>query len=283
MTVKLLLPELGSSDVSVKDAIISILVQGKPLSAKSIHREIIKTWGLNVSYQGVHKAINGLADSGVIYKSGSTYDLNKKWISKLKDFIYKIDDSYGSSLELNVPKEENEITRKHFNTQRAYPIELAKFFNKPEVNRSKKKRFALMIHMQWPLDFSFQDFKLLSFIGQSQNTSVICQSDLPFDKWVADQYRRAGMRVKTGVKMDLKEEVYISDDYIIQGRWTPETRKLYDEVYANISDLVDLFKQYVREKLSGSKVDMTVTITKNAALADLLRNQALSYFKEGKK
>ena len=112
---------------------------------------------------------------------------------------------------------------------------------------------------------------------------VTCVGDTPFDRWVANQYRKAGIKAKTGVKIDLKEEIYVSDDYIIQGKWSPETLKMYDEVYSNISDLVDLFKQYAREKVHNTKVDMTVTITKNAALADLLRTQFLAYYKGAKK
>jgi predicted transcriptional regulator len=85
----------------VKDAIIVLLSHRWPLSSKTIYLAVIKEYGLNVSYQAVHKALFKLVEDKVICKEECKYRLDNKWIQQMKAYGKNLENVY----EKNSPKQ----------------------------------------------------------------------------------------------------------------------------------------------------------------------------------
>jgi len=78
----------------VKSLIILLLSKIYPLSAKQIHREIIKKYSKNMSYQYVHKLLSQLCDLNILTCMNKSYSLNVKWLKEVKKFVNIIDENY---------------------------------------------------------------------------------------------------------------------------------------------------------------------------------------------
>ena len=74
MTINLTLPQINTN--SLKDQIITLLVEEKALNAKEIYSKIVKNKA--ISYQAIHKTLIELTSEGV---------LEKKQTKALEEFI----------------------------------------------------------------------------------------------------------------------------------------------------------------------------------------------------
>ena len=87
----------GKSSGSVRDAVVKLLVKEHPLKLAEIHRAVRKESGLEVSLQGVKKAVVSLVGEGVLEKDSSkAYEISKKWIFSSKAFFDSLSRFYGS-------------------------------------------------------------------------------------------------------------------------------------------------------------------------------------------
>lgn len=73
--------ECGGKKPDVHSAILSILAQEFPLSAKILHTKVIRQHRLSVSYQAVHKALKSMEEEGLLEKYDRYYRLNIGWIN----------------------------------------------------------------------------------------------------------------------------------------------------------------------------------------------------------
>jgi len=83
------LPEFSAEKVGVKDFIVSALCVEGPLSAKQIFTKI-KRYGVECSYQAVHKQLLLLARSRIVKKEKWLYSLDDLWIKQVESFIEEI-------------------------------------------------------------------------------------------------------------------------------------------------------------------------------------------------
>ena len=79
------------------------------------------------------------------------------------------------------------------------------------------------------------------------------------------------------------DDIIIQGDSIVHIKYSPETIELKDKLYNRIHNVYDLFKEYVKKTTAKTDVSIDMTITKNPELADSLRKEYMSYFKEAPK
>jgi len=86
-----MLAELMATDskngLSLKNAIVLILCMEWPLSVAQIYKRVIRTYGIDCSYQAVFKQVKELESTNVLLKEGRLYKLNQNWLNSLNSFI----------------------------------------------------------------------------------------------------------------------------------------------------------------------------------------------------
>ncbi|MBI2530140.1 MAG: hypothetical protein HYW05_03275 [Candidatus Diapherotrites archaeon] len=284
MPVNPIIPQLNTKQNTTKDAIISILSQEWPLSAKEIYGRTKRQLSLNVSYQAIHKSLKQLEENRIIYRAGAKYELNKDWISNIKKFstnleklynkegmIYDIDPNFKGTIKLE------------FNDFSVLSVFIAELLaNRILAGDSDPTAIAWFRHMYWPLRFNFKDFAILQGVARNcKKTYAIVSLASPFDKWLQKQFLRAGVsNVKIGTKEQLFDDsLYVQGDCIIEVVSSAETKQILDEVYNRNKNLTDLFREVYFRNTLKTPMHFDLTITRNPDMAKFLKKQLMKYFR----
>ncbi|MFH1239659.1 MAG: hypothetical protein V1672_00405 [Candidatus Diapherotrites archaeon] len=277
---------LYSKPSSTKDNAILILGNEWPLSAKEIYSRVLKTYGLNVSYQAIHKALNELEDENIVEKNGKDYSLSKTWLFNRKEFFESLNNKYAESEgKYDVsPDFEGTVTMK-FNDLSLFSTTMGSLYTKKIlIGNGPEMGVGTFDHGWWLLKFNFMDFQLLVRMVQVHPGGIysIFKQDTPFDKWISDQYCRAGFKSKCGIsELDCsKSDIGAFGDTITKVTFSEETKKFMDEIYSKIHNLSSLFKYYALDNFRNRKASIKVELIKDPELAGIVRQQVLPYFKE---
>jgi hypothetical protein len=267
---------------STKNQIINVLSDKWPLTAKQICARLKKKHASTRSYQAVHKMLLQLADEGVILKKGKNYALNGKWISDLKNFSTGLEERYSKKQKKYIlDKDFSGTVSWVFDDYSTFCLEMAKLLASGIlVGKNKPQGIGLLRHAWWPLKFKFADFELLKEMIKNNNGGyVVVQENMPLDKWIAKRYRESNfLGVKTGERMQLKKDTVIHGECILEVKYSEETKKMLDDIYGNTKNIGDLFKQYMRQKISKKQGKIEVAITKNPELAAFLKVQLIDKY-----
>ncbi len=286
MNQTLLLMRLGSLGASTNEKIIQVLAERWPLSAKEIHREIVKK-GEEISYQAIHKTLLALIDSHVVSRQGNAFQLNRDWISGIKKYFAELEEKYyGTSGKYEFDERKVETIWK-FTDYSTMSLTLAKLLmSKKLVGKASSVGIGLLRHGVFPLDFSFYDFDLLlKMVGYSKGGYGLIESDTPLDRWVAGQYLKAGMTgVKYGVKdLNLKKDFIVHGEHYVEITYSKDTIEFLDKFFSETKGIEGLYQNFMKKKTSN-KLDITVRIVKNPEMAQFIKQQMIQkYFPEPKK
>ena len=278
------LPQFGSGARSTKDAIISILSEEWPLTAKHIYNKLRRQQATGISYQAVHKTIKQFEKEGIISKVGREYELSRSWISNTKksftnleklynkdEMVYEIDPNFKGTIKLE------------FNDFSVLSVFIAELLaNKILAGNGDPTAIAWFRHMYWPLRFNFKDFAILQGVARNcKKTYAIVSLASPFDKWLQKQFLRAGVsNVKIGTKEQLFDDsLYVQGDCIIEVVSSAKTKQILDEVYNRNRNLTDLFREVYFRNTLKTPMHFELTITRNPEMAKFLKKQLMKYFR----
>lgn len=284
MTANIAIPQLTSKQKSTKDAIISILSQEWPLSAKEIYSRIQRQLALNITYQAVHKTIKQFEKEGVISNLGREYELNRSWISNAKKSFTNLEKLYNKDqMAYEIDPDFKGTVKWQFDDYSVLIVTFAQILSSNTlVGDSAPMAIGWLRHLYWPLRFNFKDFELLQRIGKNcKDAYVIASSASLFDKWVQKQYLKAGFKgVKIGAEKELFDyDLIVHGDSVIQFNASQKTKQILDEIYNRNKNITDLFREvYFRDTLK-SPMHFEVTITRDPSMANFLKKQLMKYFR----
>ena len=99
--IELTLPEFDVDGKSTKDLVIMLLLKNHPMSVKQLWYRVNRTFGRNISYQGVYKTIATLLAAEILKKSEIGYEINLEWIRKVRKFTLALESTYdGDTLPI---------------------------------------------------------------------------------------------------------------------------------------------------------------------------------------
>ncbi|MFH1239658.1 MAG: hypothetical protein V1672_00400 [Candidatus Diapherotrites archaeon] len=275
---------MNPKKASTEEAIIFVLSEKWPLSAKEIYNLIIKRCDKDISYQAVHKKLTELEAMNVILKEGKTYQLHKLWISNQRRFIDRIENVYSNSQKKYTldPNFEGSIEWR-FDDYSNVVITIADLLAKQVfIGSTPSGPLGITRHVWWPLNFKFGDMLILrSVIKKNPLSYMVTRYNFPFDKWASKEFLKNGWGgVKLGVNFDeFDNEIIVHGDSILVFEYSEESKKVIDQFYQKNSNLTDLFSEFTRKKFASRKVDIMVKITKNQQMAEVLRKKFMTYFK----
>lgn len=85
--MKLVSDIMRLSGRDLRDSVLSILTEEWPLSAREIYKRVSKDYKINVTYQGVHKAVRHLEETGLLTRKDNLYRLDDGCL-ELNEFIH---------------------------------------------------------------------------------------------------------------------------------------------------------------------------------------------------
>lgn len=284
MTYKLTLPG-DSKNLQTKDMIISLLAQNYPLTAKQISNKIKKEFQHSVTFPAVYKAINQLIDEGVLSKEGQEIMIDKKWIKKTKTFIDNLQKKYLTEVKEKKGSAIGEDIQVYYMDNL---IDLDKFW--------------IEIFEEWFENPKLKDDHLIQLcghawyiLGQLENEEdclnnikkhklkfhTLVDSDTFLDQWSSKYYLEKGFFYTTKKKSEIKHHKHyyiIYDDMIMETTYPDKLAEDLDKIYKKAKRIEDLdLKEMI--KILKRKENLKITVMKNKHLADQLKKNILSHWK----
>ena len=285
MAYTIMIPQPGKA-MSVKDAIISILVAEQPLSARKIFNKVKKDHALNVTYQAVYKAMAQLAEEGVLSKKELEYSLNTEWIKTISNFVDKVKTAYSAGTQpslfgLSEFKQQGDMQTYVFENlgkaeeyRKNLQVELFNFYKGSTVYCGQSK------HLKSPVIYSEKSINILKTVNNFRiKCFIVVSGDSPIDKWCADFYKKQGVRVKTGIKVADNCDTMVIGEFVTQLYIPEELAKEIEKTY-EMSDISKIDVTQFYQKVFERKIPIKFTILRNSEIAGQLRKQTMAYFND---
>ena len=274
MTINLTLPQLTAD--SLKDQIITLLVDEKELSAKEIHTKICKN--KTFSYQATHKSLTELSSTGVLKKDGSKYSIDTKWISNLKQFAEKFEQKTKANITTQSAEQTIEFDKLYTLLEN-----MLQLFSSDVLYKDCEHNYGggILTHLWWPLSFDDEGYKKFIHMASAHDSYLLIPSNSPVDQWLKTYYEKVGFKgVILNADYKIEDDLAIVGDYLIYVFLPTELKKRLDELYAN-PNMSDAIHSGILETILMEKTKIKVTIVKNKPLAKQYWERILPYF--GKK
>lgn len=270
-----------------KDLVILALAKEHPLTIRQLH-DRLKLDRPNVSYHAVHKAAGQLLRQGVLRKERKNYMLSTDWIENISAAIQRIAANCLYKEMANLPSlaefKENETRTFVFET-----LEEADKYRKMlqceylEKKGPKPPYCGMSRHLRSPLIVTERSFNLLTVATKSKSEVLLLVSeDTPLDEWCADYYRNELIFVQTGVPCAQNCDIMVLGDVVTQLHLPQKIHRYIDDVYARARNISEFDSQEFYRLAYATKGEIRFVVTRNAAIAEQLRQQVLSNFKREK-
>jgi cellulose synthase/poly-beta-1,6-N-acetylglucosamine synthase-like glycosyltransferase len=278
MPISVTIPTLGKPR-TVKDAIISVLSQDWPLTAKKIFVKV-KNMNLDISYQAVHKTIQELLESEILVKQGKEYELNLEWLNKIENFGSNVSTKYETGQRQ--PMEtliERGIINLNFETFKHLSEFSLPIFVAECPNPENKIGICNFSHIYPMLGYSEKVYKDMKTLCLKYKFYSLCKYDTALDRWFADFFRKVGKKVKLGVNYGGEYDVIVVGDYVMQIFFTKEFKRDLDKLYKNTTNVGEVDLNELLSHVLEKRTDINVVIFKSPKVADQIRDDTLEYFK----
>ena len=272
-----ILPQFGSGARSTKDAIISILSEEWPLTAKQIYNKLRRQQASGISYQAVHKTLNTLQSHRIIANQGMAYLLDYAWIKNVKEFSEHLETAYALNEQQNLNANPLNLM---FNS--VYDVD--KFlieFGKKEISGKKEILCLHWTHFWIPLFMFREEYRQMNEILSACNTYSITRGNTAIDRQFCRFWQGKGVRAKCGVDSASTIDMVIYKDIVAEVFYPQTIKYEIDKVYERASSANDIDADGFFRNVFEKKVRIPVVINRNKGLAQFLKKQTLSYFRKG--
>lgn len=267
---------LNQKPGNVKNALVQKLSKQWPLTLKQLDHALKREFGMDVTYQAVHKAATQLEDEKVIEKIKEGYQLHPEWIQNITKLSNQISQAYANNQVLDFEKEIIQLTfTSWINAGR-----FGAFTFKTECpNPQRKPIVTCWLHV-WPVStVSAEESKqLLEQVRNGHDLYCLCPNNTPLDQLFADWIGKMGRKNILGANLNLNHDYIIVGDHIAQIYYEEKFRKKIDSFYKKNTDIKNIDYQKMQE-LATERTNIQAIVIKNAQLAERLRNEGLLLFK----
>lgn len=285
MAIEILTPQLGKVKKSAKDLVISALLYEHPLNLARLTNTINKKFHASVTFQGVRKAVNQLAENKVIVREGKEYSLSKEWILELREFAEKLQESYFTERSeiKDIQAIGEDIKVYTFDNL----IDLDKFWNRIiekwfDKRKDKSSYVQLSGHTWYVLGQLEEETATLEKIRRYKIPFYTLANDNTFlDRWCKRYYEDQGFFYSTNKEKKRGSNgryFAVYDEHIIQTTYPEDIRREIDEIYNSTKDF-ESFEVAKLIKILRKKTELKVTVMKNAVIAEQLREHIMAQFK----
>ena len=275
--------QLRGRPKTAKSTIIQKLAQEFPLTTKQLSQALQREYGLNITYQAVHKALQELEKEHVATKTNGEWMLNQGWLDSQENFILQTKQKYaGNKNRYNINLNYNGPQVFEFDNFTSVCVETAKLLMSRKLNPAAEPFHCILEYGWWSLKFKFEHLELLYDMVVNCPRSVgVIQKKTKFGEWITKQYKRiGGIQAPIGTNMHVKEDIFIQGNYIIQIQLSEEGKKIIEKLWSKWENLEDCFKEFGLKK--EPKMKITVTVSQNPVMARFMKEQIQKCLEEGK-
>ena len=261
---------------NVKNAIIQKLSKQWPLTVKQLDHALKREYGLEVTYQAVHKALHELKRLGTLESSFNKYQLSRKWIEKIGNFTTKLGETYAKNESIDYNKDIILLKFSNWVTMGRF---MGLNFKIDFPNPESKPTICNWIHV-WPsVTLSTEEIQKLEQIHSQCRNYSVCPNSTPMDKLFSEWLNSVGNNSKTGQSIHLGHDYIIRGNYVGQIHYTEDFIRKISNLYENTLGPKSLDYKSL-QKLATMKTSIVTVIINNSELADHLRGESLSYFNQ---
>lgn len=280
MTDTLLLPRFSLNNASSKEKIIHLLAESTPITTKQVAEKLKTDYSVDISYQGVHKILQELESENTIEKTGSNWKLRKEWLEKGQEFFGKaLEKQNGQKNRYNIKPDYEGTQTFEFDSFTEFCTRTADIFANKRLQQNNNEYIVCVSEYGfWPIKFNFDHFELLySMVKNFPKSKYIMQNDTSFGRWILEQYKKVGVTcAPIGTKVAVDEDILIQGSYIFQIKFSEDGKKTIAQYWNKWKSINDTMKDF--GLVPDPKINVTVQLTKNPAMAKLLRNELEKYF-----
>lgn len=269
---------------NTKEKIIEILSYDWPLSMKKIYYILKKRYNSGVTYQAVFKSINELTKNSILEKSEKKYKLNLSWVKDIHDQTEIIRVNYFTEKHTSLfnDSDSNESLR-IFIFKTWFDVEKYIYYlQKNNILNSKKKETICIHHThEWrPFFYLRAEYNWIKKLKEKGHEMyIVCSGTHLLDEWSKNFYRSLDCNIKLNIKMSETCETIIFSDLIIQIYLPYKLKEKLEKELKKVKKIQDLNIKKMIEEIFEKNSDIKVIINKDQKLADELKQQTLSYFK----
>ena len=274
--IELSIPQINEESKNVKDMVFTILTSEQPLSTMELTNRIKKQYALNITYQGVRKAVDSLNKQNVLTKKGKKYAINKEWILKTKSFFDKLLTTYEVGKQLKTFT--NELAKENYAIYTFNNLlDLDNFWGDLQIywaDHKGKEYFAYCNYNWWFLINLGHETKTFEYFNKKNiNSKFIIAKDVKLNHWAGKIYSELGVKTKV---IDQKEkgeivDINILDDTIIQVNYS-------NNIVLKIKNLFEKYKSLqeinIRDitKLAYEPCEIKFAVFKNPIISKNFRD-----------
>jgi len=256
--------------VGTKENIILILSEQWPLSTKEIFERVRKSSGNPITYQAVHKTLQGLLNEGVVEKKKNSFQLNLDWVEKLKRFTESIETEY----KLQQEKSSVKTFDNFYNACRF----IVAWMDSAILHDKEHIGVAQVKHLYWLMNIQKSDLETLKRIFKSGKGYVVCCNSSPLNKALAPFYRRLGRtKIKLGVDCASTHDTFVIGDKILQIFFDIDLKQKIEKLNKN-KDVQSVLMKGFFDIFYKKKTQIKIFEIENKELASQIKQQTIGYF-----
>ena len=270
-----------SGDADVKTALIGFLARKPNLSARELHRWMVKDYSYDVTYQYVHKALSQMLRQDVLERQGSKYVVSGIWLDKASGFLGEVGQARAhgwpvSVLELPVLGSVEVTSKGPLCEPQVWLLRQA-----AKIRKAKGSLDAVVFQRRaWPLltlDSPMMD--LFSTVFKDLNQYALVSKGSRMDRYFSGLWQENGFKTKVGVEgVQMSADVVALGDFVFQLVHSRSTNATWDRFYDVLSE-EDSKGLWLAYKLAcKTPTACRMVVTRNAEFADQLRLKARSLY-----
>lgn len=275
---------IPKSAKNTKEAVILILSNEWPLSAKKIYNKVRKM-GLSVTYQAVFKTIKQLLDEGTLQKDDKEYKLNVDWLKRMDKESERI---LGFYEKTGLPPPERALSGANatveFENLMAFFDYMIDFFQEMSKFQDEGGLFCHFRHLWWAMTTEGEKFERFGrMVNSYKHGNFLCRNDTPMDRMIFNYYNsfKTVAKGRFGVDCAKDCDLFVSGDYVAQVFFEDSLKKGMDKFYRLKPGLkTDVFSRFF-QLLFFKKVRITLLVNKSPVLAERIKQGTLKLLKQG--
>ncbi len=274
-------PHLSNAKKPTKDLIISTLTFEHPLTLTKICSKIKSNFAVEVTFPGVRKAVLLLVEEGVLEKRGKNYQLNKEWITKLRDFAHILQDAYYKEKTgyKDIQSIGDEVKVYTFDNLLKLDEFINSFLQKWFEESPGGEYVQQAGHAYWVVGHLEEEAIILEKAGKKKvKFFTLIGGNTRLDRRSIHYYENQGESciINAG---NTNRYFGVYKDYFFQYETPSQLTAELDHIYSAAENFDSLDFAALITALRRN-VDIRITVMKNRIIAEQLRSTILSHFKQ---
>ncbi len=272
MSVEISQLKLTSKVKTSRDAVISILSDAKPLTAKEIYTRVMREFGMNITYQAIYKTLKEIESEGILKKDKDRYSIDFIWIENNKKLL---EDLEKKLLEKSAENKESTVIES--DTYHGFGRILLQRFAHDFDKGIFTETCSFQNHLWWTLALQKDEYDWFKKIGKAK-AHIVCKNNTLFDKCMATVYRLAGHKVKLGINYNSNCDLVVYSSKIYQIYLPEKLKSDIDNSTKELKNSLGLFKKDYQNIMYSKTDKIKIIIIEDKELASQIRNQIKSEF-----